>query len=310
MIGAPSVVAMATFRPSESGERQRQRAESLASRFPPLLVAAERVAATIIQGVHGRRRVGQGETFWQFRRYEPGDSVDQIDWRQSAKSDRVFVRETEWEAAQTVWLWRDASPSMRYRSSRSLPEKSERADLLAMALTVLLVRGGEHVALLGSGHPPMTGRGAIARIAEIICRPVADGDASSLPPEAPLPRYAQTVLIGDFFSPLEEIAATVRGIAARGVKGHLLQVMDPAEETLPFSGRTRFEGLEREGDALIPRVESVRRDYGDVLAGHLAGLADIARAVGWKYLAHRTDKPPQAALLTLYMALADERRWK
>ncbi len=301
---------MATSRPTEQGERQQQRAESLASRFPPLLVAAERVAATVIQGVHGRRRVGQGETFWQFRRYEPGDSVDQIDWRQSAKSDRVFVRETEWEAAQTVWLWRDASPSMRYRSSKSLPEKSERADLLTMALAVLLVRGGEHVALLGSGHPPMTGRGAITRMVEIVCRPVPAEGAPSLPPEAPLPRYAQTVLIGDFFAPLDEIAATVRGIAGRGVKGHLLQVMDPAEETLPFSGRTRFEGLEREGDTLIPRVESVRGDYSQVLADHLSGIADIARAVGWKHLVHRTDRSPQTALLTLYMALADARRWK
>ena len=88
------------------------RAEHLASRFPPLMVAAERVATTVAQGVHGRRRVGQGETFWQFRRYEPGDETGLIDWRQTAKSRHVFVRETEWEAAQSAWLWRDTSPSL------------------------------------------------------------------------------------------------------------------------------------------------------------------------------------------------------
>ena len=69
------------------------------------LGAAERVAMTVTQGVHGRRRVGSGEAFWQFRRYQPGDGADQIDWRQTAKTDRVYVRETEWEAAQSIWLW-------------------------------------------------------------------------------------------------------------------------------------------------------------------------------------------------------------
>src|SRR3990167_11377285 len=92
----------------------RHRAEALAAGLPPLLVAAERVAATVSMGVHGRRRVGQGETFWQFRRYEFGDSTQLIDWRQSAKSQPVYVRETEWEAGQSGWLLRDGSPPMDY----------------------------------------------------------------------------------------------------------------------------------------------------------------------------------------------------
>ena len=112
----------------------QSRAEHLASRFPPLMVAAERVATTVAQGVHGRRRVGQGETFWQFRRYEPGDETGLIDWRQTAKSRHVFVRETEWEAAQSAWLWRDTSPSMDYSSSREVESKRSRADLLLLGL--------------------------------------------------------------------------------------------------------------------------------------------------------------------------------
>jgi uncharacterized protein (DUF58 family) len=281
----------------------QQRAEQLASRLPPLLVAAERVAMTVAQGVHGRRRVGQGEAFWQFRRYEPGDSVDQIDWRQTAKTERVFVRETEWEASESVWLWRDTSPSMHWRSAVKLPEKSERADLLTLALASLLIRGGELVALLGEGLRPASGRTALARLAEIVCQPANPARAPSVPTDVPLPRYAQVVLFSDFLSPLSEIASAVRRIAARGVSGYLVQVLDPAEETLPFTGRTRFEGLEREGETLIPRVEAIRGDYEQVFAAHLAGLGDIARQVGWTFLAHRTDRPPEASLLALFQAL-------
>lgn len=280
----------------------QQRAEELASLVPPLMVAAERVASTVAQGVHGRRRVGTGEAFWQFRQYEFGDSLQRIDWRQTGKRDRVYIRETEWEAAQSIWIWRDTSASMRYRSEPRLPEKAERADLLTLALMALLMRGGERVGLIGSGLPPAAGRSGLSRFAEAMLRP--GGDEAGLPPAAPLPRHSEVILLGDFLSPLPEIDRAVRAIAARGIKGHMMQVLDPAEEDLPFTGRTRFEGLEAEGEALIPRVESVRADYQTLLATHVQGVAAIARAVGWGFLSHRTDRSAQAALLELFVALS------
>ncbi len=280
----------------------QNRGEELASRLPPLLVAANRVAATVIQGVHGRRRVGQGETFWQFRRYQFGDPIDEIDWRQTAKTERVYVRETEWEAAQSIWLWCDTSPSMRWRSQRDLPEKYERAALITLALAALLIRAGEQVALMGEGAPPRAGRATLTRLATALSRPAPA--ASGLPPLMALPRHAEVILVGDFLSPLPEIDRAVRGIAGRGVRGHIVHILDPAEETLPFTGRTRFEGLESEGETLVPRVESVRADYHRVLAAHLAGLSDIARAVGWTFERHRTDRSPNPTLLALYQTLA------
>jgi uncharacterized protein (DUF58 family) len=298
---------MAKGATSQAATATQQRAERLAAVLPPLLVRAERVAATVAQGVHGRRRVGTGDTFWQFRRYEAGDSVQRIDWRRSAKSDALFVRETEWEAAASVWLWCDGSPSMAYRSAAELPDKSDRAALLLLALTALLVRGDEHVALLGSGLGPRPGRAALNRIGLILDRQRQgreDGAARSLPAFELLPRHGHLVLIGDLLAPLEELEALVRRFADRGVKGHLVQVIDPAEETLPFAGRTRFEGLEGEGEVLIRRVESIRGAYVDRLAAHRDGLSTIARAVGWDFTVHRTDHSPETALLALYAHLS------
>lgn len=275
-------------------------AEALASRLPALIVAAERVAMTVAQGVHGRRRVGQGEAFWQFRRYEQGDAATRIDWRQTAKREHAFVRETEWEASQTIFLWADPSASMRWRSRADLPEKLERAELLALALMGLLTRGGERVALLGDAVAT-SGRFSLPRFA---ARLAERRDGAGLPPPARMPRHAQIVLIGDFLSPLAEVDASLRAIADRGIKGVLLHIHDPAEATLPYDGRTRFEGLEHEAAIMVPRVESLRADYQREFAAHRAGLGDIARALGWTMLAHATDKPAEAALLALYMALA------
>lgn len=285
----------------------QSRAEHLASRFPPLMVAAERVATTVAQGVHGRRRVGQGETFWQFRRYEPGDETGLIDWRQTAKSRHVFVRETEWEAAQSAWLWRDTSASMDYSSSREVESKRSRADLLLLALAALLMRGGERFSLLGSGAPPATGRAAFNRLTNAVVSTSAapaGQTAANLPAVEPLPRYGQVVLLSDFFVPLPEIERAVIGFAGRGLRGQMMQVLDPAEERLPFRGRIRFSGFEGENDTLLSRVEALRQAYRGRLEQHREGLDSIARRAGWGFTTHRTDSSPESALLRLYTTLA------
>jgi uncharacterized protein (DUF58 family) len=196
---------------------------------------------------------------------------------------------------------------MRYRSAANLPEKGERADLLALALVALLMRGGERVALLGSHALPATGRAALNRIALLLTR--AGGlPADSLPLPEPLPRHAHLVLIGDFLSPLPALEASLRQFAERGVSGHLLQVLDPAERTLPFLGRIRFSGLEAEGETLLSRVETVRLDYQERLQRHCDGLAALARAFGWSFATTATDRSPQSALLALYLRLSAQAR--
>ena len=288
----------------------RDRAEQAAAGLPPLLVAAERVAANVAQGVHGRRRVGQGETFWQFRQYAPGDAASRIDWRQSAKSQRLYVRETEWEAAQSVWLWRDASASMDYSSARYIagagwPTKRDRAELLLVALASLLVRGGERLTLLGSGMAPISGRIALSRVTELVAH---QAEAGSLPIFEPLPRAGQLVLIGDFLASLDAVNAALARFAGAGLKGHLLQIVDPAEEDLPFEGRVRFAGTEEREEVVISRVESIRDDYASRFRDHRAGLAGIAGRLGWTFGMHRTDRSPGLALLALYEALSGDRR--
>jgi len=289
------------------------RSLELAGTLPALMVAADRVAATVIQGVHGRRRVGQGDAFWQYRPYRDGDSASQIDWRQSARSRHLFVRETEWEAAASVWLWRDASPSMQYASLKNIDTKAVRAELLTLALASLLADAGERVAVLGGGMRPTSGRVAVRRIAETLfdeAKGQAGGGRTppSLPPLLPLPAHGTVVLVSDWLDPLDNIEAVIRHYASAGVRGHLVQILDPAEEDLPFDGHVKFEGLEAEGQHTIRRVESVRTAYGARLAAQKEGLHRLTRSTDWTVHLHRTDKPPQTVLLSLYLAMADMRR--
>ena len=286
------------------------RSLELAGTLPALMVAADRVAATVIQGVHGRRRVGQGDAFWQYRPYRDGDSASQIDWRQSARSRHLFVRETEWEAAASVWLWRDASPSMQYASLRDSDTKAVRAELIMLALANLLTDASERVAVLGTGQRPTSGRIAVRRMAETLYDESRNTTRTppSLPPLVPLPAHGTVVLISDWLDPLDKIEAVIRYYASVGVRGHLVQVLDPAEEELPFDGHVKFEGLEAEGQHTIRRVETVRTAYGARLAAQKDGLQRLTRPAAWTVHLHRTDRPPQTVLLSLYLAMADLRR--
>ena len=281
-------------------------AEALGARLPPLLIAADRVASTVAQGVHGRRRVGQGDSFWQFRRFVSGDPLARVDWRQSAKSGRGapegwFIRETEWEAAQTACLWRNSSASMRWRSRQVAVEKRDRANLLLLSLASLLLRGGERVMMMQQDARSVTSRSGLDRLAaELDTEKGEDG----LPPQVRLPRHGTVVLFSDFLSPLDEIRALIGRFAAVPVTGYLMQILDPAETALPYHGRIRFRGLESDGDALIPRVESVRDAYAERLRAQQEGITSICATAGFSFGVHHTDHPPEMALLTLYQALA------
>ena len=288
----------------QSGAGVALSAAALAARLPPLLVAAERIAATLAAGAHGRRRGGPGDSFWQYRPYAPGDPPARIAWRQAARAGAPaprgwFVRQTEWEAAATIALWVDASPSMAWRSEPSLPEKRERGVLLALALAATLLRAEERVALPGTADPrPASGRAALGRLASGLL------GAAAWPEAAALPRRARLVLIGDFLGPVPPVEALLAAAAGRAMGGAMVQILDPAEETLPYSGRLRFEGLEGETPILAPRVEALRDRYAARLAERRAALTALGRRFGFTFLRHRTDQPPAAALLALYLTLA------
>lgn len=283
-------------------------AVSLVDRMPELLMEADRISSTVAHGIHGRRRAGPGETFWQFRQYQSGEGAQLIDWRRSAASDHLYVREREWEAAHTLYLWPDISRSMEFKSHLAPVSKRDRALVLMLASAELLVRGGERVALLSLTQPSASRRAA-TRIAETI---VANQDApvikKSRPPKMQLNRFSGLIVLSDFLAPPVAIRERLDFLASGGAIGHLVQILDPAEETLPYSGRTEFYGPSNRERWVADRAESLRSKYQERLAAHRAEVAEIARRYGWTFLVHHTDRPATEPLLSLLMRLEGSAR--
>ncbi len=280
----------------------RSHAEDLAGPLPPLLAAADHLASTVLLGEHGRRRAGLGDEFWQYRQAMPGDEARMIDWRRSGRSDVHFVREKEWQAAQSVLLWIDGAQSMGFSSSPKLQSKSERARLLALALSSLLIRGGERVGLTSSEMPPRSGELQLMRLAGALADTAGQEDYGTPEVRGVLP-HSRAVFVSDFLGDISGAEAAITKVTDRGVSGAILHILDPQEEAFPFDGRTIFESMGRSVSHETMKAGDLRSRYLERLGERKDRLSSLARATGWQYDCHHTDTPASAALLWLYRSL-------
>ena len=286
-------------------------ADLVSGDLPDLMVEASRVAHTVAQGLHGRRRVGPGEGFWQFRRFQYGDPASRIDWRRSGRDDHVYIREQEWESAHTIWLWPDCSPSMAYQSDLAKTSKIRCAIVLGLALADLFVRGGERVGIPGVIRPALV-TGTPRRMAEALARnfphksqiPHGGQPAPDLPPMEEVRAYSDYVVISDFMADINEIEERISAIAGAGVRCHLVQILDPAEETFPFEGRLEFVGPAGGARMIAGRAETLRREYQQKLSNLRARLSDLASRLEGTFLCHRTDQSMHHTLLALHGILS------
>ena len=276
------------------------RARQRAILVPDCMVEARRIANTVIAGWHGRRKRGIGENFWQFRPFTEGESLSRIDWRRSARDDHVYVRDREWEAAHTVWLWADMSPSMMYKSTLADVSKESRALVLMLALAEILARSGERIGCPGIMEP-VSARNAAERLATaLIHAPLTTG----MPDTVMIRGLSDVVLIGDFLDDADTIMEKIAPLGRRGLRGHVVEIADPAEEDFPYSGRTEFIDPETGQKLVSGRAEGIREEYRTAYLARRDALGEALRRQGWSFVPHRTDQLASQALVAVHMYLS------
>lgn len=274
-------------------------AAHLAQDLPPLMVAARHLADTVQLGDHGRRRAGQGDAFWQFRPAGPGDPAHRIDWRRSARSDQAYIRDREWQAAQTVMIWIDPAPSMGFGSSPGRHTKADRARVIGLAAALLFLRAGERVGFLGADRRPMLGEGVLpARLSDL--------ETPSVQPTG-FPRRARALILTDGLADPKLYQTALAEAAQARVKGAFVQVLDPEEERFPFAGRNLFLDMQDKTRFETQEAADLRAPYLERLAKRKDMLSRACRKAGWTYHCHDTITPPTGVLLWLYHALEARR---
>lgn len=280
--------------------RLRQKSEAAAEAFPALLAQAEKAVSSVLHGEHAQRKSGGGEKFWQFREYTQFDRPQDIDWRQSAKTQRTYIRQKERQTTQKMLLWASNEPSMHFTSDTNTQTKHQSASVLALSLALLFSKGGEQVGLLGQSRPGSS-EVTLEKIAHDLSDPASYTPATKDLKNMHIPRNAGLVLISDFLSPIEELHETFKTLSAISDEGHIIQILDRAELTLPYQGRYIFTNPSEKSEKIhIQNVGSMRGEYIKRLEEHNQALKDLCRQYNWNFITHVTDTPPETTLLDLW----------
>ncbi len=280
----------------------RHEAEGSVSSLPALMTKAEKIASSTLHGPHAQRKSGSGEKFWQFREYDSSDRPQDIDWRQSAKTDSIYIKQKEWQTTQKSYIWCAGGHSMNFTSDPKYPTKQYAAQIIALALALLLQRSEEQIGFYGDLK---TGRSEkkLEQLGHYLLSRHGNNEPLPLPSLFTLPKHASFIGIGDFLSPLPEIQSSLSQAASVAENGLIVQILDPAEISLNYTGRIKFKGPYNQTTELINNVSSVREQYKDRIKAHIESFQKFCFQHNWSYVLHVTDASPTDTMKNIFSVM-------
>lgn len=265
--------------------------EALDAALPAIMMDARRAASSIVMGEHGKRRAGLGDAFWQHREWTNGESIRQVDWRRSARSDKLFVRERERQVPALLQIWCDGRAGMNWTSDTATPTKAQRSLMMGLALAIATRAGGERVCALGFGTP-LSHELQFVRVL---------GEAGGEPPRQF--KAGQVLMISDGLEGPEIWASRAKQVAGARAQLIVLLISDRAEQEFPFQGRVTFSAGPDQSPHLVGRAQAAKADYVRAYNQHLGAVQNAIKQAGGQVFAHSTFEPAVPTLLQLAAAL-------
>jgi uncharacterized protein (DUF58 family) len=251
----------------------------------PLRLRARQVAEGVFAGTHRSARRGAGVEFGGYREYVPGDDLRWLDRRSLLRHERLVVRQFETETDRALCLLVDASASMGFRGPGAPGAKLAFAAVVAAALARIALASGDPVSLSflgGEPAPPIprsSGRDQFERIVAALeaVQPAGDAHLDGAMLDRALQSLARATRRGAIvvvFSDLVDLPAEavdrISALAANGRVLTVVQMLDPAEASFPFSGTVRLRALE--GGTVVETDADTTRDR------YLEALGALTRA--------------------------------
>jgi len=278
------------------------------SRLKDLRLTARRAIGAQGIGVHHSRSRGAGLEFAQYRAYEPGDELRQIDWKLYARSDRFFVREAERESPLTVWIVLDATASMT-QCDGERGTRFDAARRLTACIAELALRQGDRFGLLvlhGDGVRLVSpGNGARQRDQLLLAlHGLAAG--GTFPAVEKLAPVWERIGAGDLVMTLSDgfddaMVALIERLAAARREVLAIQLLTAEERDFPFTGGHRFRDPET-GEELLGDAAALRNDYLQRFAEAQRLLDARLDASGIRHARYYTDQPLDLPLRRLFGA--------
>lgn len=276
------------------------------TRISKLDLRAREIVEGYLSGLHRSPYFGQSIEFVQHREYSIGDDTRRIDWKVWSKTDKYYIKQYEEETNLRTVLLMDSSESMFYSSGEIT--KYEYAATIGMCLAYLMLSRQDSVGLVRFDEEIRDV--ILQRSRRSHLKTLIDGLTSVTPSRKTdlypvLARVADdysrrglVVLISDLFANREHLLKGLKLLRHRGHDVMVLQTLDDAELDFPFSGSTRFEGMEDAGHLLCdPRA--LREGYLEAITGFQTWLRRQCSGHRIDYQVIRTSESPDAVLAYL-----------
>jgi uncharacterized protein (DUF58 family) len=287
-------------------------------------LVAKTVAEGLLHGLHNSVQRGTGLEFSQYRAYEPGDALGNIDWKLFARSDRYFVREAERESNINIWLVLDASASMLQHSSESKTKsksnkawhKFDYAKHLLATIAYIAHKQGDAIGLLGLSSetlhflPALTGKQHWQKLLVQLSQ-MNTGSVFPSPQmlQHHLGRMQSNSLIfvlSDFYQQDSEITNFMQSLVSKRTEVVAVQLESDDELTFPYKGQIRFEDRESKQQILVS-ADDVKSDYLEARQNWQEAIIKTFRQLNVEHCIANIDQPLDKTLHQ-FLAARQKRR--
>jgi uncharacterized protein (DUF58 family) len=272
-------------------------------RISRLELRARHIVEGFLSGMHRSPYFGQSVEFLQHREYTVGDDLRHVDWKVWGRQDRLYVKQFEEDTNLRCTMLVDVSASMSYGNGPL--NKYEYACTLASSLAYLVLHQHDAVGCVAFDEgvrikiPPRSQQNHLQSIIDAlnVNQPREKTDLYSVFREVAesFPRRGMMVLVSDL---LADQASTLRGLRLLRQRGHdvlVFHILDDDELEFPFTGPTRFDGLEQ-AEHLNCNPRALREGYLAALNAFLETIRRGCARTGIDYALIRTSQPLDAAL--------------
>lgn len=275
--------------------------DKAASLLPSLLADSSLLLKSIIVGLHSTRFAGKGENFWQFKEYSQGESINNIDWRKSASSKKILIRQNEEELAKTIYFFYDKSLSMNYQSDRTLHNKLFYSALLTLTLCKLFSKNKEKIYIFNDLNKPINCSNNISNFDKNFLK---NTKRHALPDISYFKDQSICIFFSDFLYDSNKLKEIIIKFKNKSVLGHLVQVLDPAEENFTLNDNSMLQDMETNETLLLNYGDNFLSAYKKNLSNLQKDLKTICTNSGWKYSKFCTDQDASKFLINLIKTIS------
>ena len=267
-----------------------------ASLLPKLLSNSSLLLQSILVGLHSTRFAGKGENFWQFKEYTQGESINNVDWRKSASSKRILIKQNEKELAKTIYFFFDKSLSMNFKSSSADYNKLFFSALFTLTLTRLFSKSKEEIFIFNNRNKPINFSNNFDKFNKSF---LENNINFSLPDPSLFKDKSFCIFFSDFFFDKTGLVEIIKNFKNRRILGLLIQILDPKEASFKINRNTRLKDMETNETITLDPDENFSNTYKKKLSELQFDLNKICYNSGWKFSKFYTNQDINAFIINI-----------